>query len=98
MLHPREPLAREKKGGAVGKTKRGKGTKWLVVADGTCIPMGASLTLASRAEVTLVQQALETVSVRRRRGGAPRCKPKRLTADQSHAADWLRFVLWSRGI
>lgn len=70
MLHRRELFAREKRGDAVGKTKRGKGTKWLVVADGQGIPLGVSIASASPAEITLVQQTLATVSVPRPRGGA----------------------------
>lgn len=98
MPHRRELFAREKGGDAVGKTKRGKGTKWLVAADGASIPLGVSLASATPAEVTLVQRTLETVSVPRLRGGAPRRKPKRLIADKGYDADRLRILLWSRGI
>ncbi|MEZ5386818.1 MAG: hypothetical protein R3F13_15000 [Prosthecobacter sp.] len=43
------------RGEAVGKTKRGKGTKWMVVVDGEGVPLGATLHSASPAEVTLVE-------------------------------------------
>ena len=32
----------------VGKTKRGKGTKWMVVVDGECAPLGATSPVRSR--------------------------------------------------
>ena len=53
----------KKRGDAVGKTKRGKGTKLMVVADGQGIPVGISLHSASPAEVTLVEETLDTVQV-----------------------------------
>lgn len=98
VFRRRELFARKKRGDAVGKTKRGKGTKWLVVADGAGLPLGVSLASATPAEVTLIARTLETVRVPRKRGGAPRRKPKRLIADKGYDADWLRILLWSRGI
>lgn len=97
VLHERELFAREKSGDAVGKTKRGKGTKRLVVADGTGIPLGVSLASAAPAEVTLVPQTPDTLSVPRPQGAAPRRAPERLIADKGCAADWLPILLWSRG-
>jgi transposase len=97
MLHRRELFARKKRGECVGKTKRGKGTKWVVVADGAGVPLGVSLASASPAEVTLVEEALKTVRVPRLRGGAPRRKLKRLIADKAYDADWLRMLLANRG-
>ncbi len=70
----------------------------MVVADGAGVPLGVSLASASPAEVTLAEATLETVSVPRKRGGAPRRKPKRLIADKAYDAHWLRILLWSRGI
>ena len=45
----------EKGGAAVGKTKRGKGTKWMVLVDGQGLPLGVRLESASPAEVTLAE-------------------------------------------
>src|SRR6266571_4684972 len=39
-------LPRRKKGACVGKTKRGKGTKWMVVVDGEGVPVGNLLDAA----------------------------------------------------
>ncbi len=38
------------------------------------------------------------MKVPRKHGGAPRRKPDRLIADKAYDADWLRILLWSRGI
>src|SRR6202171_5252386 len=47
-------FAAAKKGGCgVGKTNRGKGTKWIVVVDGAGVPLGDHLCSASPAEVRL---------------------------------------------
>jgi hypothetical protein len=55
----------EKRGCGVGKTKRGKGTKWMVVVDGKGIPLGDYLHSASPAEVKLVEKTLAAIRVRR---------------------------------
>src|SRR5712664_4621368 len=43
----REFCSRQKRGAGVGKTKRGKGTKWMVVVDGRGLPLGDYLHSAS---------------------------------------------------
>ena len=82
----------------MGKTKRGKGTKLMVVAERAGVPLGVHVASASPGEITLVEETLETVKVPRKHGGAPRRKPERLIADKAYDADWLRITLWSRGI
>jgi hypothetical protein len=57
--------SRQKRGAKVGKTKRGKGTKWMVLVDGTGTPLGAYLEAASPAEVTLLERTLDTVAAGR---------------------------------
>lgn len=69
----------------------------MVVADGAGVPLGVSLASASPAEITLVEEALKTVSVPRLHGGAPKRKLKRLIADKAYDADWLRRLLANRG-
>ena len=56
----------------MGKTKRGKGTKWMVVADGQGIPLGSRLFSASPAEVILAEETLRAVQVPRPGAGRPR--------------------------
>ncbi len=51
----RDVLASEKRELSVRKTKRGKGTKWMVVADGSGLPLACRTASASPAEITLVE-------------------------------------------
>src|SRR3989304_9068168 len=55
-------------GDAVGATKRGKGTKWMVVVDGQGLPLGSQLTSASPAEVTLAEAPLDAIVASARAG------------------------------
>ena len=87
----------EKGGSAVGKTKRGKGTKWMVLVDGQGLPLGVRLESASPAEVKLAEATLSEVRVPRPRG-RPRQKPKRVIADRGYDSDPLRQRLRKRGI
>jgi transposase len=59
MLHRRDLCGREKGGVAVGKTKRGKGTKLMAVADRAGFPVAIYPASASPHEVTLVQDTVE---------------------------------------
>jgi transposase len=89
----------EKGGDGVGKTKRGKGTKWMVVADGQGVPLGDYLHSASPAEVTLAEKTLASIRVRRRHhAGRPRQKPERVIMDRGYDSDGLRQQLRRRGI
>ena len=87
----------EKGGSAVGKTKRGKGTKWMVLVDGGGLPLGVRLESASPAEVTLAEATLAEVKVPRAKG-RPRQKPKRVIADRAYSSGVTRRLLRSRKI
>jgi transposase len=87
----------QKGGSAVGKTKRGKGTKWMVLVDGGGLPLGVRLESASPGEVTLAEATLAEVKVPRSQG-RPRQKPKRVIADRAYDSDPLRERLAKRGI
>ena len=88
----------QKGGCAVGKTKRGKGTKWMVLVDGQGIPLGAQLASASPAEVTLAESTIAAVRVPCWGRGRPRQKPKRIIADRAYDSNPLRDRLEKRGI
>ena len=89
----------EKRGSAVGKTKRGKGTKWMVVVDGRGVPIGVRLHSASPSEVRRAEETLATIRVgRRQRRGRPRQKPTRVIADKGYDSDALRERLRRRGM
>jgi len=59
MLHRRNLRQREKGGDAVGKTKRGKGSKIMVMGDAAGLPVAAFVASASPHESTLVEETLE---------------------------------------
>src|SRR5262250_507485 len=90
---------RQKGGPKVGKTKRGKGTKLMVLVDGAGTPLGLHVAAASPAEVTLLDATLTTVHVpRAHRAGRPRQRPDRLIADRGYDSNAVRAALDARGI
>ena len=87
-----------KKGGdQVGLTKKGKGTKWMLVVDGNGLPVGFHLDRATTAEVKLAECTLDTIRVTRPRG-RPRQRPKKLVADRGYDSSAFRRALRRRGI
>lgn len=87
---------REKRGSAVGKTRRGKGTKCMVVVDGNGIPVGAQLASAQLAECRLAESTLAQVKVPRKGRGRPRSHWKRVIADRGYDSDALRMRFHKR--
>jgi hypothetical protein len=73
IVSGREFRSSEKRGCGVGKTKRGKGTKWMVVIDGRGVPLGNYLHSASPAEVRLAETTLATIRVGRNHHA---CRPR----------------------
>jgi transposase len=74
----------------VGKTKRGKGTKLMVVADASGLPLAVPTAAASPPEVTLVEATLAaTYTVGR---------PQRLIGDRAYDRDPLDQTLAAQGI
>jgi len=99
VVSGRQCRSGEKRGAGVGKTKRGKGTKWMVVVDGKGVPLGDQLHSASPAEVRLAETTLAAIRIgRRHRAGRPRQKPVRVIADKAYDSDPLRERLRRRGI
>src|SRR5262249_19212878 len=87
-----------KKGGdRVGLTKKGKGTKWMLVVEGNGLPLGFHLASAACAEVRLAAATLDTISVTRPRGW-PRQRPDKLVADRGDESSAFRSSLRRRGI
>jgi transposase len=84
-------------GDQVGLTKKGKGTKWMLVIDGNGLPLGFHLDSASRAEVRLAERTLDTIRVARPRG-RPKQRPEKLVADRGYDSNAFRRALRSRGI
>src|SRR6185369_14128909 len=59
VLHRRNFCSGEKRGLCVGKTKRGKGSKLMAIADSHGLPLAICAESASPAEVKLVSQTVE---------------------------------------
>ncbi len=96
---PRRQLRACQKGGdSIGKTKRGKGTKTILVTEGNGLPIGFCLESANHHEVTLAVATLETVRVPRRGRGRPKQRPKELVADKAYDSKRFREWLRSKGI
>ena len=93
----RELCAREKGGSGVGKTKKGKGTKWMLVTDAHGTPIGFLLDSASPAEVRLAPGVLATVRVKSRKGQS-KTRPRQLVADRAYDSHAFRESLRKRGI
>ena len=83
----------------MGKTKKGKGTKWMVVVDGQGVPLACHLDSASPAEVTLLERTLDNVDVQPADGRRRPPQPERLVCDKGYDSDGLRErLLFERGI
>ena len=74
----------------MGKTKRGKGTKLMAVADGAGFPVAVSVGSASPNEVRLVQDTLKQRLVNE--------KPERLIGDRAYDSDPLDEKLAQQGV
>ncbi|MCL0103983.1 IS5 family transposase [Dehalococcoidia bacterium] len=69
----------KKGGGKVGLTKRGKGSKVMLVVEGQGLPIGVLVESAQKSEVKLAEATLTTVKVPRR-VGRPKIRPKEVRA------------------
>jgi transposase len=81
MFCGRDVCAGQKRGRCVGKTKRGKGTKIMGIADGHGLPLALRTESASPAEVKLVEKTLEERIVAE--------VPERLIGDKAYDSDKL---------
>jgi transposase len=90
MLYRRDLYGGEKRGFGIGKTKRGKGTKLMAMADGAGIPFAVHATSASPHEVTLVLDTLKERFLRQH--------PVRLIGDRAYDSDPLDSALAKQNI
>ena len=97
-VHRRDLRAGQKGGSAIGNTRRGKGSKCMVVVDGAGVPLGICIASAAPGETTLVDATLKTIQVPQAGGGAARRQPIRLIADRGYDSDGLRRQMAARGI
>ena len=85
--------ASEKRGAAVGKTKRGKGTKLMVLAHGQGTPLGIHVEAASPSEVKLLEPTLQQFEEAGLQG-----QPEHLIADKGYDSNAVREQLVERGM
>lgn len=84
-------FAPAKQGGlCVGKTKRGKGTKLMAIADAPSLPVAIEVASATPHEVTLVDDLIQ--------GRASVAKPERLIGDKAYDSDPINARLAEEGI
>ena len=89
-FYRREFRPRQKRGLQVGKTKRGKGTKIMAVADGSGLPIALCTACASPHEVTLVKATLAE--------SLTSAWPERLIGDAAYESDTLDHELAPLGV
>lgn len=92
MFRGRHVRDRQKRGPLVGPTKRGKGTKLMVLADGAGTPLGVHVEKASPSEVKLLEPTLNNACA------ACGKQPQRLIADRGYDSNAVRALLVKRGI
>ena len=73
-------------------TRKGKGTKLMLVTEGEGLPIGLLIESAQKSEVRLAEEALQTVRVGRR------TRPGRLICDRGYDSRAFRHHLRRRGI
>jgi len=77
-------------------TRKGKGTKWMLVTDGNGLPLGFVVDSAQKAEVTLAVPTLATVRVAGK-AGRPKTRPGVLMADRAYDSGAFRQATPSAG-
>ena len=88
MLHGRHLRGGEKMGAGVGKTKRGKGSKIMAIADCHGLPVAVHVASASPHECQLVEATIEQRFVK--------TKPQCLIGDKAYDRDPLDETLWQK--
>jgi transposase len=83
----RDVFPSKKRGACVGKTKRGKGSKLMLLVDGHGTPLATDVHSASPAEVRLIEPLLDSLVLKHR-------IPERLVYDKAADCDALRDRLW----
>lgn len=86
----------EKRGEAVGLTKRGKGTKLVVLVSGEGVLLGVQVAAASASEASLAIPTLEELNDVVVDGGI--AKPRFVVADKGYDSDPLRDAFAARGV
>ncbi|HEX8323998.1 MAG TPA: IS5 family transposase [Tepidisphaeraceae bacterium] len=88
MLRRRDFRAGKKGGQCVGPTKKGKGTKLVVVVDRSGIPLACTVHSASPSETKMIEPTLDLL----------KRQPERLVLDRAYDSEKFRDRLAARGI
>lgn len=88
MLRRRDFRAGKKGGDCVGCTKRGKGTKLVVVVDGQGVPLACTVHSAAPSETKMIGPTLDRL----------KRVPDRLVLDRAYDSETFRDKLSARGI
>jgi transposase len=83
---------------ALGRSQGGFSTKVHVRAEGQGKPMTFVLTPGQRHEATAFEQLMEQGAVKRRGGGRPRLRPRRVVGDKGYSSRKIRQYLRRRGM
>lgn len=86
----RNVFTRKKRGAEVGKTKKGKGTKIMLMTDGQGLPLSVFTLAANFAEVNTLETLVEFRVCEK--------LPERLLYDKAADADWVRKRMKSCGV
>jgi transposase len=89
VLRRRDVRAGKKRGKCVGKTKRGKGSKLVVVVDGAGVPLALTVHSASPSETKMIEPTLDRLP-----GGRT---PAHLVMDKAFDSDAFRDRIAARG-
>jgi transposase len=84
----RDVRASKKRGDCVGKTKRGKGTKLVVVGSSKSVPLAQTIHSASPSATKMIEPTLDKLTG----------KPKRAVMDKEFDSDKFRDRIAARGI
>ena len=87
----------KKRGNFVGLTRKGKGTKWMIVTDKRGTILSGMIASAGRSEVKLALQTIGGIAVETRPLHIKK-RPKKLIADKGYDAGWLRKAIRRKGI
>jgi transposase len=87
VLRRRDVRAGKKGGRCVGKTKRGKGTKLVVVVDGEGVPLALTVHSAGPSETKMIEPTLDRL----------KRQPERLVLDRAFDSDKFRDRIAARG-
>jgi transposase len=87
VLRRRDVRAGKKGGGCVGKTKRGKGSKLVVVVDGQGVPLALTVHSASPSETKMIEPTLDRL----------KRQPGHLVLDKAFDSDKFRDRIAARG-